>query len=158
MKPRRYILDTNILDKIAEEDQMVALVRDHTDRGELDLVVTSVTEREVGLISDRVKQKRITAIPRRMIGTTGFVLDYSRLDVDRLGPEGPIEAIRQGRLKETLDALIAATAKSEGLLFVTEDVRLRKKVEDELKLVVWGWHQLRTDLMQLACAPGAALS
>lgn len=134
---------------------MVALVRDHTDRGELDLVVTSVTEREVGLISDEVKRKRIMAIPRRMIGTAGFVLDYSRLDVDRLGPEGSIEAIRQGRLKETLDALIAATAKSEGLLFVTEDVRLRKKVEDELKLVVWGWHQLRTDLMQLACARGA---
>lgn len=42
--PFRCVIDTNILNKIAEGTRLVGRVRDLTDQGKLDLIVTSVTE------------------------------------------------------------------------------------------------------------------
>jgi len=68
----------------------------------------------------------------------------------------PIEAIRKGRLKETEDALIAATAEWDGLLLVTEDGRLRRALERRGTRVC-GWVQLRHghDIERLAEEAGA---
>lgn len=138
-----------ILDKIVEEDRLLDQVRRLSVEKKLELIVTSVTERQIEPITDEAKRTRIASIPRRVIGTVGFVLDYSLLGVDRLGPDEPIEAIRKGRRKETADALIAATAEWDGLLLVTEDVRLRRALEHR-ETRVCGWAELQHDIERLA--------
>lgn len=147
--PFRCLLDTMILDKIVEDDRLLDQVQRLSVEKKLELVVTSVTERQVEPITDESKRARIASVPRTVIGTVGFILDYSQLDVDRLGPDEPIEAIRKGRRKETADALIAATAEWDGLLLVTEDVRLRRALERRGTRVC-GWEQLRQDIERLA--------
>jgi rRNA-processing protein FCF1 len=148
VSPFRCLIDTNILDKIAEEDGLLTRIRDLSDQGKLELIVTSVTERQIAHIGDDEKRNCLSSIPRSMIGTVGFVLDYSWLDVDRLGPDGPIEAIRKGRQKETEDALTAATAECDGLILVTEDQRLRRAVAKR-GTSAWGWADLRVEIGRL---------
>jgi predicted nucleic acid-binding protein len=147
--PFRCLLDTMILDKIAADDRMLNQVQRLTDESKLELVVTSVTERQVAPITEEPKRRYIAAVPRTVIGTAGFILDHSQLGVDRLGPDEPIEAIRKGRPKETPDALIAATAEWDGLTLVTEDARLRRALERR-GTPVCGWEQLRRDIELLA--------
>jgi hypothetical protein len=134
-----------ILDKIAEDDQLLDQVKRLTDERKLELIVTSVTERQVAPIPEEPKRRLIASVPRTVVGTVGFILDYSQLGVDRLGPEEPIEAIRKGRRKETADALIAATAEWDGLMLVTEDARLLRALERR-GTPVCGWEQLRRDI------------
>jgi hypothetical protein len=134
-----------ILDKIAEDDQLLDQVKQLTDERKLELIVTSVTERQVAPIPEEPKRRLIASVPRTVVGTVGFILDYSQLGVDRLGPEEPIEAIRKGRRKETADALIAATAEWDGLMLVTEDARLLRALERR-GTPVCGWEQLRRDI------------
>jgi hypothetical protein len=143
-----------ILDNIAEDDRLLDQVQQLSGEKKLELVVTSVTERQVLPITDEPKRARIASIPRTAVGTVGFILDYSHLGVDRLGPDEPIEAIRRGRRKETADALIAATAEWDGLLLVTEDVRLRRALERRGTWVC-GWEQFRQDIERLADDSGA---
>ncbi len=147
--PFRCLLDTMILDKIVEDDQLFDQVQRLSDESKLALIVTSVTERQVEPITEEPKRSRIASVPHTVIGTAGFILDYSQLDVDRLGPEEPIEAIRKGRQKETADALIAATAEWDGLMLVTEDARLRRALERRGTRVC-GWEQLGSDIERLA--------
>lgn len=149
--PFRCLLDAMILDKIAEDDRLLDEVRQLSDEGRLELVVTSVTERQLEPITEELKRSQIASVPRRVIGTVGFILDYSQLDVDRLGPDEPIEAIRKGRRKETADALIAATAEWDELLLVTEDARLRRAVERR-GTPVCGWEQLRHEIERLGAS------
>lgn len=111
--------------------------------------MTSITERQLAPVTEEPKRRLIASVPRTVIGTVGFILDYSQLDVDRLGPEEPIEAIRKGRRKETADALIAATAEWDGLMLVTEDARLRRALERR-GTPVCGWERLRSDIELLA--------
>jgi hypothetical protein len=84
------------------------------------------------------------------VGTAGFVLDYSLLDVDRLGPSEPIDAISGGKRKELEDALIAATAAADMIPLVTDDRRFRRRLTRELPHVdVWPWERLRSELRHL---------
>jgi predicted nucleic acid-binding protein len=147
--PLRRLLDTMVLDKIADDDRLLHQVQRLSSERKLELLVTSVTQREVAPITEEPRRTRIASIPRTVIGTVSFVLDYSQLDVDRLGPEEPIEAIRKGRRKHTADALIAATAEWDGLPLVTEDVRLRRALERG-GTQTCGWDQLRYDVERLA--------
>jgi predicted nucleic acid-binding protein len=58
------------------------------------------------------------------------VLDYSRLDEDRLGSaetNSAFAAIQNGNLKHTEDAMIGATALIEADIFVTNDEKFRRK-------------------------------
>ena len=144
------LADTMILDQLVEDEETLRLVEELSGRGMLDLVVTTVTERQVADIKNEVKRERLRAIPRRAVGTVGFIVGYSLVGVDRLGPSGPIEAIRTGRLKETQDALIAATADFDELPLVTEDVRLRRKAECDLGLQVWSWRRFAEEIHALA--------
>jgi hypothetical protein len=144
----RWLLGTMILDKIADDDRLLDRVQRLSGGGKIELLVTSVTERQLEPIPAGPRKKRIASIPRTAIGTAGFILDFSLLDVDRLGPGEPIEAIRKGRSKETADALIAATAEFDGLTLVTEDLRLRRAILRR-GTPVCGWDQLRHELMRL---------
>jgi hypothetical protein len=148
-RPFQCLLDTMILDKIVADRSVLDDVRSLTRERRLELIVTSVTERQIAQVPDETKRELLSSIPRTMIGTVGFVLDYSQLDIDRLGPEGPIEAIRKGREKETEDALIAATAEFDHLLLVTEDTRLRRAVATR-PIKLWGWAELKAQVRDLA--------
>ena len=86
----------------------------------LKILTTHVQEDELSLISDVEKKKKVASIPREVIPTRGFVLGVSRLGMARLGGEG-IEEIRQGNLRHTHDALIAATAEGYADVLVTEE-------------------------------------
>ncbi len=62
------------------------------------------------------------------IPTESVVLDVSRLGKAKLGDGKLLEELRKGNLKHTEDALIGETAIRNGLILVTDDKALRKKV------------------------------
>ncbi len=139
-----------IFDKIADEPGMLERVQGLSRIDQLALVATSISERQIAAVPDRMRRERLQSVPVEYVGTAGFVLDYSRLDVDRLGPSEPIEAIAKGRHKEIADALVAATARWEALPLVTEDTGLRKAVARELPAVdLWRWSDLHVRIASL---------
>jgi len=62
------------------------------------------------------------------VGSLGFIWDFSRLDVDRLGTEGSRWVSENSGHHR--DEVIAATAEDIGALLVTEEVKgLRSKAK-----------------------------
>lgn len=149
-RPERYLVDSNIFDKIEATPGALDLVRRLTDGRKIELVTTHIQEDEIAGIADAERRERIDEIPRTDVPTYGFVLDVSRLGMARLGEEAPIETIRSGNwAKYTKDALIAATSQFDGLTLVTEDKRLANVARRELKVDVWDWPHLWTHLQKL---------
>jgi predicted nucleic acid-binding protein len=141
-----------IFDKIVDEPGMLDRVQKATAEGLLTLLTTSVSQRQIAATPDASRRALLESVPAQYLGTAGFVLDYSLLDVDRLGPAQPIEAIAKGKRKELEDALIVATAAADRLPLVTADTRFRNRVGRELPHVpVWAWERLRSELISLGC-------
>jgi predicted nucleic acid-binding protein len=139
-----------IMDALAADATTLDIVNALTAAGRLKLLVTSVTQDQLSRVRDPEWRAQLQSLPYTVVGTAGFALGYSRLGVDRLGPAEPAEAVRRGRLKETEDALIAATAKFDDLTLVTEDRRLRTSTQrPELALDILGWPEFRQALHDL---------
>ncbi|HEC87330.1 MAG TPA: hypothetical protein ENI49_05645, partial [Thermoplasmatales archaeon] len=98
--------------------------------------VTHVQYDEILGTPNETVRKRVLEIfqkiPKKEIPTESFVvgLKYSRVGKAKLGGGVLLEAIREGNLKHTRDALIGETAIKNGLILVTNDKRLLNKVRD----------------------------
>jgi len=135
------MLDTNIFDRIVASGVVVDRLQKVVQEELLKILTTHVQEDELSLISDVEKKKKVASIPREVIPTRGFVLGVSRLGMARLGGEG-IEEVRQGNIRHTHDALIAATAEGYADVLVTEDTTLRSRIRDQnLKVEVWDYER-----------------
>jgi hypothetical protein len=148
------LVDSMIFDAIVDEPGMLDRIRAANDAGQLDLFATSVSERQIAAVPDPKRRALLQMVPVTYVGTAGFVLDYSRLDVDRLGPAEPIEAIAGGKQRELGDGLIAATAAWDGVPLVTLDRRLQNRTRRELSHVkIWSWEDLREVVLRMSPKP-----
>jgi predicted nucleic acid-binding protein len=147
------LIDSDVFDSIVDEPGMLHRVRDLVEAERLELIAASVSRRQIAR-APTPRRALLESVPVTWVGTAGFALDYSRLDVDRLGPSQPIDAIRKGRSKELEDALIAATALFDGVPLISEDKRLRNAVARELpRLRVHAWDFLRGEIFRLSGPP-----
>jgi hypothetical protein len=144
-----FALDTNIYDKIVDDPAALALVQRLTRAGKIKLFVTHVQEDEIAN-APPARRRTLSAVPREVVATHGFIIGESRLDMARLGEEAPIEAMRGTNwAKRTRDALIAVTARGEGHTLVSEDGDLRTRAQTALGLTPWDWQQFYAHLRAL---------
>src|SRR4051794_28988238 len=111
-----------IFDEIAAEPGLVVKLRDLTTNGSLELLVTSRQAEECQRAQRPDLLAVLSDVPVRVIGAAPFLLDVSRLDVDRLGPVEPYATLRAfaSSRRHINDHLGVATAHLETLPFVTE--------------------------------------
>ena len=91
-------------------------------------------------------------IPRIVFPTTGFAWDVSRLGMAELADEETSATVeRIGRhLRNTKDALIAASARDKADALVTDDETLRKRVQREgLSISLLTFEQFRGHVSSL---------
>lgn len=84
-----------IFDKIAAEPGLVAALRVLVDDDRLELLVTSRQAKECRRSGKPHPITVLDDVPVRVIGAAPFLLDVSRLDVDRLGPSEPYDSLRR---------------------------------------------------------------
>jgi predicted nucleic acid-binding protein len=129
---KRVICDTNIHDAVAADADLKDLVERCQAAGQIVLTTTHVQLGELSRIPEPNDIGQANAIKAKRTGAAVFVLDYSRLDEDRLGSaetNAAFAALQKGNLHHTGDAMIGATALSDADILVTNDGKLRKRFE-----------------------------
>lgn len=134
-----------ILDKIAAEPGLVAALRVLIEDDRLELLATSRQAEECRRSGKPHLIAVLDDVPVRVIGAAPFLLDVSRLDVDRLGPSEPYDTLRRhaSSPKHINDHLGVSTAHLEMLPFVTEDKRLHGFAATQPGMEIWSWQELR---------------
>jgi predicted nucleic acid-binding protein len=151
-QPPRYLLDSNIFDKLADDSHALELTKRLVTAGRIALLTTHVQLDELIKVKDDTRLAELLSVPAARVPTFGFVLDTSRLDMARVSGEQPLEKLRgENREKYTNDALIAATAQYEGATLVTEDSTLRNRSRGEAIAAI-DWPTFRERLFALEAA------
>ena len=136
--PERYLIDSMIHDRIADDPLALRLVKDLVEAAAIVLLTTHVQEDEITRIPNAARVKQLLQVPVKRVPTLGLVLDYSRIDAARLSEAEPFESLRRGNLNHTEDALIAATAQYESATLVTEDQTLTRRAKAQgISVVSW---------------------
>jgi len=101
----RYVIDSNIFDKIVDDGLTEAVTR-LARAGRLVLISTHVQRDEIERVQDRKRLARLLEVPVEQVPTFGFVIGESRIGMARLGPTEPFETLRSGadRMTRTRDA------------------------------------------------------
>jgi hypothetical protein len=124
------VLDSNAVDAIGDEEGLYDDVFTAVRLGALRLLWTHVTVDELAAIPDEDRRARLLTIAASLavlVPTGSSVLGFSRLNFSRLGSDDDadgIEAFRQGRIKDTRDALVSSTARFECAAVCTRDERM----------------------------------
>jgi predicted nucleic acid-binding protein len=149
----RFMLDTMIFTHIVGDAAFAKVVRDAARSGSITIVTTHIQEDQIADMRDGEKREAISRIPRTVVPTTGFALDVSRLGMAGLADEetsATIERIGQRHLKNTKDALIAASARDEADAIVTDDKTLRKRIRREgLDVTLLNFEEFRRHVSSL---------
>ena len=147
--PDRYLLDSNIFDKLVDEPGASEIAKRAAASGTTELITTHVQADEIAATSNvaRREQLLVALSLARQEPTLGFVLGYSRLGEARLSESEPFESLRAGddRLTRTRDALISSTAQYEGATLVTEDADMRARAS-AAGIPAIGWDEFRRRL------------
>ncbi|MEA2276316.1 MAG: hypothetical protein QOC78_1276 [Solirubrobacteraceae bacterium] len=144
----RCVIDNNIFDEIAGESGLLQRLHGLTARGRLELLVTSRQAEECRASAKPELIRVLTDVPVRVIGAAPFLLDVSRLGVDRLGSPEPYDALRRqaSSPRHVNDHLGVATAHLEMLPFVTQEARLHGFAASIPGVDIWWWDELRTKI------------
>ena len=137
------VLDCNAVDPLVDEPGLYDRVLEVVEAGWLRLLWTHVTVDELAAIKDPERRATLLSVAASLaifVPTGSTVLGFSRLGFSRLegddDSEG-LEAFRQGRIKDTRDALVSTTARFEGGAVVTRDKAMSKQARAKgLKVVV----------------------
>lgn len=129
---QRVMLDSNVVDKLLADEDLLASILAAVAAGRLGIVVTHVQRDELAAVSAGERRMRLLEVLERVapasVATAGFVLDLSRLDHARLFDDDAASRHRGfvGRSRRRAkDALILATAEAEGLPVVTCESKAR---------------------------------
>ena len=144
----RYLLDSNIFDKLSDDESIFELAERLVECGRVDFLSTHVQADEIERTPDRDRVRRLLSVPAAEVSTYGFVVGYSRVGMARLSDPEPFESLRGDNLDHTEDALIAATSEYEDATLVTEDRQLRSRAIRQ-GIDVIGWSELRDRLHEL---------
>lgn len=125
------MLDTIIFDRIVDDPAFAKVVRDAALSDSIMIVTTHIQEDQIADIPDDEKRAAISRIPRNVVATTGVALGVSRLGMAKTADDdtsATMERMGQRHLKNTKDALIAASACEQADVIVTEDKTLRHRI------------------------------
>ncbi|WP_432015611.1 hypothetical protein [Streptomyces cucumeris] len=131
---RRFVLDSNAIDPIADIPGAYEVTRKAIDDNKIELLITHVNIDEIAAVPDLERRSSLLLILcdlGKLVPTGAAVLDYSRLNFCRLhDDEEATEALRSGNIDHTRDALIAVTAEVEDCTLVTNERRLTNRARD----------------------------
>lgn len=143
----RYMLDTMIFNHIIDDPAFANVVRDAARSGSITIVTTHIQEDQIADNPDAEKREAISRIPRTVVPTTGVAVGVSRLGMARFADDdtsATIERIGQRHVKNTRDALIAASARDEADMIVTDDKTLRKRIlREDLNVPLLNFEEFR---------------
>lgn len=127
---QKIIFDSNIYDLIAEGSLNINIL--FGKKEDFEFYITHIQTDEISKCPDEDKRAKlflfITKVSPIVIPTNSFVLGLSRLGEARLGDTKLLEEIRKENLKHTKDALIGEVAIKNNFVLITEDVRLKNKI------------------------------
>lgn len=119
----KIVLDSNIWNKLAEDDLAKSRVQSLCDTGELQVLVPDT-------LLQQLKASPFGGVPdwfpAELISDSVFVLDHSRLDFARLG-DGTMFTAHRGASQQISDAVIVDVADTDADVFVSEDQRARNR-------------------------------
>lgn len=124
---RRYVMDSNAVDPIADKPGAYEVVRAAVDDGRVELLFPHITLDELAQTGDLARRQLLLVVLvslGRLVHSGGFILGQSRLDQARLGGGGTLDALKAGKDKNARDALIGVTADFEQCTLVTADGEL----------------------------------
>lgn len=129
-KKIKIMFDSNIFDYILGDNELLKILEEKED--DFKFYITHVQYDEINNCPDAEKRAKLTLSSGKLrpvvIPTESLVLGKSRLGFSRLGKGDVLEKIRGGKPKETMDALIGETAIKNHIILVTNDRKLRKRV------------------------------
>lgn len=129
-KKNKVIFDSNIYDLVADGTLNIDLLSEKKD--DFELYITHIQIDEINKCSDEDKRARLFLVKSKLspivIPTESSILGTSRFGEARFGDGKIIEEIRKGNLKHTEDALIGEVAIKNDYILVTEDGKLKNKV------------------------------
>jgi hypothetical protein len=162
----RLVLDTNVYDKLASDQDCLKLLERACRTGAVEILRTHIQEDQLEAIKDRAKRDRMlgtmTAVPATRVPTDGSVLGQSKLGECRLGDGSAdikLDDIRgHGKPKHYADALLVTTAAAIADVFVTEEKgRLPRRIRaTRSKLKVWDFQELGAYLQSIGLITGAS--
>lgn len=126
----KICFDSNVFDEMVSGNlnisDLIAL------KEKLEYYITHIQVDEINECSDKDKRSRLFLIMGKLspiiIPTTSFILGKSRLGEARLGDGHIFEELKNGNIKNTEDALIGEVSIKEGIILVTQDIKLKKYV------------------------------
>lgn len=131
---RRFVLDSNAVDPIADNSGAYEITRAAIDESRIELLITHINIEELAAVPDLERRSLLLLILcdlGKLIPTGAAVVEYSRLNFCRLNDdEEATEAFRSGNIDHTRDALIAVTAEVEKCALVTNERRLTNRAKD----------------------------
>ena len=122
----KVILDCNIYDKLSEDENIRMLLASLVISREIAVIATPI-------VIDELRDSRFEGLPSWfpivVEDESVFVLVFARLDSARLG-DGEVFSKHRGSSIKTKDAIIADSAATIADLFVSEDKRCRKRLDE----------------------------
>lgn len=115
----KLMLDTNVVDELIADDELVGMLRHSVDSGSVEVLITHLQIDEVMNTGDNKRAKRgalvqlLAELPAVRVPTYGFVLDLSRVDNAMLASKEHAEMFLEltgGNVRHNEDALIVLTA------------------------------------------------
>ena len=122
----RVLLDGNIYDKLAADDDTRALLASCVAADGVLVIATPIVIDE---LNDSPFEGLPSWFPIVVEPESVFVLGFARLGAARLG-DGEVLTKHRGSSSKIKDAIIADSAASIADLFVSEDKRCRKRLEE----------------------------
>ena len=145
--PKRIVIDSMIIDHIADASGLVERIQHAIANGMLTIVETHILRDQLSQTPDEPRRTLLLrvydALPKVAVSTSGFVLDVSRLGGADLGDESLEGLATKGRGRMQ-DALLASTASGKADILVTEDRDLLEKLKTKkLRCEMWTFAEFR---------------
>jgi hypothetical protein len=150
----KFILDSNIYDRIVATPGMTETLQDLCEIGQIEIIKTHIQEDELGLIPDAYKREQTKIVPGKKVPTSGSVWGISKWGEGTWGSGSGnirISDIQKGNPKYNKDALIATTAAESADVLVTDEKRtLPNRIKATCtRLKVWDFPKFKEYIYSL---------
>jgi hypothetical protein len=115
------MLDSNVYDAIAMDDELKTLVRQRQDEGRIAILSTTIVAGELAKIPNSKNVGQGSVVSTHQVGTPAFILGVCTLGTDDLGGHPLYDLLCIGNPKHTNDALIGAAAFKHAEILVTNE-------------------------------------
>lgn len=126
----KVVFDSNIYNRIADGELDISLLEKNKDKFEF--YITHIQVDEINKCPDTEKRARLSLIKTKiapiLVPTESIVFGVSRWNECKFSDGKTLENLRKGNEKHTEDALIGEVAIKNSYLLVTDDEKIRKRV------------------------------